>query len=147
MVSSTKYECRRSPPAMDSEVGVMCSATQCGFRVRRSKADVVEGVGCKSEIGPGKPYWNRPVGSTGALMGFSERGDCRTAAGGIVELGEPAIGVEGVVMALRSRADNSAAVAAAPVRAETLAMIARVVFDIVEEQALLEKGRCQSIWS
>ena len=40
--------------------------------------------------------------------------------------------MDGVVDVWRSRAARSAAVAAAPVRADTLAMIAMVVFDIVD---------------
>ena len=43
----------------------MCSATQCGFRVRRSKEDVREAAGRRSATGPGKPYWKIPLGSTG----------------------------------------------------------------------------------
>jgi hypothetical protein len=35
---------------------VKCSATHAGFRVKRLKADICDGVSKVSEIGPGKPY-------------------------------------------------------------------------------------------
>ena len=72
--SSTKYECFRSALLADRDAGVMCSATHCGFRVRRSKAEVVERVGWRSDTGPGKPYWNRPLGSTGGTMSLKRVG-------------------------------------------------------------------------
>jgi len=56
-------------------------------------------------------------------------------AGGVVEVGSPFVGVDGAVDALRSRVEKSAAVAAAPVRADTLAIIAIVVLDIVDSCA------------
>ena len=55
-MSSMKTEWPLSPSLMESEVGVMCSATQCGFLVRRSKQEVVEAVGRRSDVGPGNPY-------------------------------------------------------------------------------------------
>lgn len=43
----------------------MCSATHAGFLVRRSKEEVRDAAGRRSATGPGKPYWKRPLGSTG----------------------------------------------------------------------------------
>lgn len=78
--SSTKYECRRSALLANNDPGVMCSATQAGFRVRLSKAEVVESVGWRSEMGPGNPYRKRPLGFTGGMISF--RGCARVAGTG-----------------------------------------------------------------
>ena len=43
--SSTKYECLRSALFANKDAGVMCSATQAGFLVRLSNAEVVDRVG------------------------------------------------------------------------------------------------------
>jgi hypothetical protein len=72
----------------------MCSATQAGLRVRRSYEDVRDGVGRRSAMGPGKPYWKRPLGSTtGASVMLPVRdgvtGSGRTGIGaGMGEAGE-----------------------------------------------------------
>jgi len=50
---------------MSSDCGVKCSATQCGLRVKRLKAERCEGVVRVSATGPGKPYRSIPAGSTG----------------------------------------------------------------------------------
>ncbi len=66
----------------------MCSATQAGFLVRRSKDEVVESVGRRSLTGPGKPYWKTPVGLTGgrrSLRSGVGRG-AGTGGGGRVEV-------------------------------------------------------------
>ena len=60
-----KYECLLSPLDVASDCGVMCSATQCGFRVARLNDEVREEPARRSATGPGKPYWKRPFGSTG----------------------------------------------------------------------------------
>lgn len=64
----------------------MCSATQCGLRVRRSKEEVREGAGRRSATGPGKPYLKRPLGSTGGEsvkgVGGVERGKDAGVGGG-----------------------------------------------------------------
>ena len=39
-----------------SDCGVKCSATQCGFRVKRLNEDKCEGVARMSETGPREPY-------------------------------------------------------------------------------------------
>lgn len=73
----------------------MCSATQWGFRRARSKEEVREGAARKSAIGPGKPYWNTPEGSTGGTagtLGSSLR--IGTGGGGVVRVafGEVVVG-------------------------------------------------------
>ena len=112
----------------------MCSATQAGLRVRRSNAEVVERVGRRSEIGPGKPYWKRPEGFTGWIKSFLDKGMGTGAAGdlGVVDVGTVVVGVgwSGGISCRSRRDERKAAEAAAPVAAETPAMIARVVFDI-----------------
>ncbi len=109
----------------------MCSATHAGLRVLRSNAEVVDRVGRRSDIGPGKPYWNSPEGLTGVIKSFLDRGTGNGAAG-FVGVGTVVVEVGGSVGTLRSRRDEkNAAEAAAPVAADTPAMMARVVFDIL----------------
>ena len=135
--SSTKKECLRSALFAFKDVGVICSATHCGLRVRRSKADVVERVGWRSEIGPGKPYWKRPLGSTGGMMSLKRAGYA----------GTDVVGVDAVTAGrgfFSDRLEKIAAVAAAPVAADTPAIIAKVVFDMVtssKQERLLMKAR------
>ena len=137
-MSSTNTECFRSPALVEREDGVICSATHAGFRVRRSKADVVDGVGCRSETGPGNPYWKSPAGFTGAWVSLVGKGLWAGVEDGCgVVVGIIAIGVADAEGALRSpREEKKAAVAAAPVAAETPAIIAKVVFDIFESTVL-----------
>ena len=133
--SSTKTECRRSPLLREREAGVMCSATQCGLRVRRSKADNVDRLGRRSAIGPGKPYWKRPEGSTGAMISLAGRGPAGVGGKGEVGVGtfvDDVAGAVGVGGSFRSgREEKMAAVMAAPDAAEQAAMMANVVFDIL----------------
>ena len=100
----------------------MCSATHRGFRVLRSKAEVVERVGWRSEIGPGKPYWRRPLGSTGGMISLKR---VRWVGAGV------AVGAFGAGF-FCERDENNAAVNAAPEAAEMPAMIAKVVFDMAQ---------------
>ena len=66
----------------------MCSATQCGFRLARSKEDVRDGAARRSATGPGKPYWNTPEGSTGGTAGtFGSSLRIGTGGGGVVRVG------------------------------------------------------------
>ena len=106
----------------------MCSDTQTGLRVRRSKADVVAGVGWRSDTGPGKPYWRRPEGLIGGNRSLTSGRAPGTGTGGDVVVGRSVVVVAGT---FRSLWENRAAVAAAPVAADTPAMMARVVFDMV----------------
>ena len=66
----------------------MCSATQCGFLLARSKDDVRDAAARRSLMGPGKPYWKTPDGSTGGIagtLGSSLR--IGTGGGGVVRDG------------------------------------------------------------
>lgn len=120
----------------------MCSATQKGFLVRRSKEEMRELRVARSATGPGKPYWKSPAGSTGAERAAGVRAPGKgTGAGRVaveveVGVGGSAVGVavglfflSGVGLA----SDMLAAVTTAPVAALTAAMIANVVFDILRE--------------
>jgi hypothetical protein len=119
----------------------MCSATQLGFRRRRSKEETSESRVARSATGPGKPYWKRPAGSTGWRRFF----DCigiGTAAGtgagsvvSVVDVAEIEVDVVAIACAFFSepeRVEYIAAVTPAPVAALTAAMIAKVVLDIVK---------------
>lgn len=70
----------------------MCSATQLGLRVVRLYEEVREEALRRSETGPGKPYWNRPDGSTGAAAA--------RALGSIAPMGTGAGGEGGVFAGL-----------------------------------------------
>ena len=80
----------------------MCSATQAGLRVRRSKAEVVDGVGWRSETGPGKPYWKRPEGWTGAISSLEGVGGIGTGGWGVVGADRVVVSVDGVVVVVVS---------------------------------------------
>lgn len=117
---------------------MMCSATQLGFRRRRSKEETSESRVARSATGPGKPYWNRPAGSTGErcfdCIGIGTAAG--TGGGSVVEVVEVAeIDVDVVAIAWAffspERVEYIAAVTPAPVAALTAAMIARVVLDIL----------------
>lgn len=123
----------------DSEAGVMCSATHDGLRVRRSKAETVERVGRKSAMGPGKPYWNRPEGSTGGMIALGGRTPTGAGGKGDVGVGRSRLGtveVDGGEGVRPGREENRAAVIAAPDAAEQAAMIAMVVFDMMVSKDL-----------
>jgi hypothetical protein len=135
-MSSTKTLCLRSALLLASDCGVMCSATQCGLRVRRSKEDVREAALRRSATGPGKPYWKTPLGSTGragvaATCGMPGTGGIGAGRGG------PVVVVVVVVVVDRGVSFfdvvKRAAVAAAPVAAPAAAIKAKVTFDMVEK--------------
>ena len=111
----------------------MCSATHKGFRVRRSKADVVESVGRRSEIGPGKPYWKSPLGFTGGTSSLRDRGGDAGTGGreDVVVEGVETVG-EAEVALSRLRLEKIAAVVAAPAAADIPATTANVAFDILD---------------
>lgn len=92
--------------------------------MRRSKQEVVDRVGCRSDTGPGNPYWNKPVGSTGGVRDLGREGDPAEA------------GIDVGALNL-SRAVSTAAVAAAPESADTPATRANVALDI---------GSCDAAW-
>ena len=87
----------------------------------------------RSLTGPGKPYWKRPHGSTGAKISFAVRiGPPGRGIGGDVVVGWSV--VVGVVMLVTFRAvevEYIAAVAAAPTAAPAAAIRANVVFDMM----------------
>lgn len=101
--------------------------------MRRSKAEVVESVGRRSEIGPGNPYWKSPFGFTGATISLRGRGENPGVGGGgeVVVEGVGAV-EEGMVVSARFRLEKIAAVVAAPAAADMPAITANVVFDISE---------------
>lgn len=87
-------------------------------------------------MGPGKPYWNMPDGSTGGTrgtFGSSRRigtgggGVVRDASGGIVIV---AVGIVCISRPRRPPIPKSAAVVAAPTAADAPATIASVNFDM-----------------
>ena len=121
----------------------MCSATQKGFLVRRSKEEIRELRVARSATGPGKPYWKRPAGSTGAVRARAPGKG--TGAGSVTE-GEGGVdstgGVGLVFLVVGLERDMLAAVTAAPVAALTAAMIANVVFDILKGRA---RGRVRVV--
>ena len=107
----------------------MCSATQRGLRVRRSKAEVVLSVGWRSFIGPGNPYWKRPLGWTGGTI--SLEGWIGEGTGAEVVLDGPGGYEVEVGVGLRSlREEKMEAETAAPVAADRPAIIAKVVLDM-----------------
>ena len=88
-------------------------------------------------MGPGKPYWKMPVGFTGGMRSLrSGLGRAAgTGGGGDKGDGTPGGGDVGVGDSLRWERDaRMAAVAAEPAAAETPAMIANVVFDILRDE-------------
>lgn len=145
--SSEKDECLRSPPVMSREAGVMCSATQCGLRVVRLKEETKEGAERTSLMGPGKPYWKRPAGSTGGIMGPggpSRRGTGR-GAGGVVRVpgGATVVVVAAIVWpgcSFLLPMPNRAAVVAAPTAAEAPATTAMVNLDMATGVAGIQAG-------
>lgn len=87
----------------------------------------------RSLTGPGKPYWKRPAGSTGAktCIGGPAR-ICGTGAGAEVVEGAEIAGDDAITGTFRSFLKEYivAAVAAAPAVALTAAMTAIVVLDM-----------------
>ena len=63
-------------------------------------------------------------------MALEGNGDIGTGGWGVVGVGAPTTVVTGGVETLRSRVEKRAAAAAAPVRADTPATRAKVVFDM-----------------
>jgi hypothetical protein len=116
---------------------VMCSATQEGLRRRRSKEDINAFRAARSATGPGKPYWKRPAGSTGGIMPldsvFCATGRDTGIGAGKDVVDDAVTDVELVTawIFFSDRVEYMAAVIPAPVAAETPAMIANVVLDMI----------------
>jgi hypothetical protein len=114
----------------------MCSATQEGLRSRRSKEDTSALRVARSATGPGKPYWKRPVGSTGGIISLADMGSVDGTEAGTLVVDFGAADVADVADAtvcsfFSDLVEYMAAVTPAPVAALTAAIIASVVLDIV----------------
>lgn len=122
----------------------MCSATQEGLRVRRSKALARGRLVTASATGPGKPYWNRPAGSTGDVVARdgASAGDWGCGAGNevvvvvvvVVVVGDERRVVEGVLTpncCWRFLEEYMKAVTPAPVAALAAAITANVALDMM----------------
>lgn len=102
--------------------------------MRRSYDEVNEAAGRRSATGPGKPYWYRPLGSTGVKgTGAFEIGAVTgTGGAGIVEDEVETVvvlvAIDGVCAGFLG--PYSAAVAAAPAAAPPTATRARVNLDM-----------------
>lgn len=112
---------------------MMCSATQEGLRSRRSKEETRALRVARSAIGPGKPYWNSPAGSTGGIISFPAIGRLAGTGAGreVVEVADIEVDDFAAWIFFSERVEYIAAVTPAPVAALTAAMIAIVVFDMV----------------
>lgn len=107
----------------------MCSATHVGILSRLSWEETREWRVARSLMGPGKPYWKRPAGST---KGFSTgRGTATGAGTEVVDVAETLVEEAAACTFVSARLDNIAAVTLAPVAALTAAIIANVAFDIL----------------
>lgn len=62
----------RSAVTVETDSRVICSATQYGFRVRRSYAPYRDIAFSSSLMGPGLPYLTMLLGSTGGLIEEAE---------------------------------------------------------------------------
>ena len=121
----------------------MCSATQEGLRSLRSKEETSACRVARSATGPGNPYWKSPAGSTGGrifCVGI-ERAPGIGAGTEVVDVAETAVDDATACAFFSERVEYMAAVTPAPVAAETAAMIAIVVFDILEGTKGLGSGR------
>lgn len=111
----------------------MCSATQEGLRSRRSKDETSAFRVARSAIGPGKPYWKSPAGSTGGMISLPAIGRLVGTGAGreVVEVADIEVEDFAAWIFFSERVEYIAAVRPAPVAALTAAMIAIVVFDMV----------------
>jgi hypothetical protein len=111
----------------------MCSATQEGLRSRRSKEETRAFRVARSAIGPGKPYWKSPAGSTGGIISFPAIGRLAGTGAGreVVEVADIVVDDFAAWIFFSERVEYIAAVTPAPVAALTAAIIAIVVFDMV----------------
>lgn len=112
----------------------MCSATQDGFRSRRSKEDTSAFRVARSATGPGNPYWKSPAGSMGGMMSLADKGIIAGTGAGteVVDVAETAVDDATAWIFFSERVEYIAAVTEAPAAALRPAIIAIVVFDIVE---------------
>jgi len=120
---------------------VICSATQDGFRNRRSKEEMRECRVARSATGPGNPYWKSPAGSTGGSISRGREAGPGTGAGtGVVEVAETVVEDATAWIFFSDRVEYMAAVKPAPVAAETAAMITKVVLDMAKRKLSSKKA-------
>jgi hypothetical protein len=124
---------------------VICSATQEGFRRRRSKDEMSALRVARSFTGPGNPYWKSPAGSTGEAIWDAAKGLAIGAGAGtdIVDVADTAVEEATAWAFFSDLVEYMAAVTAAPVVALTAAMTARVVLDMMKED--LSSKSCHQI--
>lgn len=116
----------------------MCSATQEGFRRRRSKEETRACLVARSATGPGKPYWKRPAGSTGDIMSLPGRVPGMGAGAEVVDVVESAV-EDGIAWVFR--VEYMAAVIPAPVAALAAAIKAIVDLDILTRESAVGGGQ------
>lgn len=87
----------------------------------------------RSATGPGNPYWKRPAGSTGGNIDVPAIGRAPGTGAGreVVDVADIEVEVCMAWISFLDLVEIIAAVMPAPVAALTAAMIANVVFDIV----------------
>lgn len=113
----------------------MCSATQEGFRNRRSKEDIKACRVARSATGPGNPYWKSPAGSTGEMISLACKGRPPGIGAGteVVDVADTEVEDAAVCAFFSDLVEYIAAVTPAPVAALTAAIIAKVVLDILKD--------------
>lgn len=89
-------------------------------------------------MGPGKPYWKRPEGSTAGTSSFSGRAEPGIGGEGDVRVGVFGVAV-GIAEGLRSREEMNTEVAATPAAADKPATMAKVVLDMVNLMSCFER--------
>lgn len=126
-----KMERLRSPFGCESDSGVMCSATQEGFRSRRSKEEISAWRVARSAMGPGNPYWKRPAGSTGGIISLAGSTPGIGTGAEEVDVAETVVEEATTCTFFSDRVEYMAAVIPAPVAAPAAAIRASVVLDIL----------------
>lgn len=122
---------------------MICSATQAGFRRRRSKEETSAWRVARSATGPGKPYWKRPTGSTGDMMSLAGMTPGIGAGAEVFEAVEVVASTVEDTVACAIFSDRVAYIAAvipAPVAALAAAIRARVVLDILRRDSVRRGG-------
>lgn len=111
----------------------MCSATQEGLRSRRSKEDTRACRVARSAMGPGKPYWKSPAGSTGEIISFAGKKPVTGAGTDVVDVAETDVEDAIACAFFSDLVEYIAAVTPAPVAALKAAIIAKVVLDMLKD--------------
>ena len=97
----------------------------------------------RSATGPGNPYWKRPAGSTGGRIFCTGMGNAPGIGAGteVVNVADTALDDVTACTFFSERVEYITAVTPAPVAAETAAIIAMVVLDILEGATRLRSMR------